>query len=281
MTPRPRLIVGNWKMHKTIPEARALIEQLAEHLRREPAAPVPLPAQLEIVVVPPFTALSAVASVLAQQSLFVGAGGGASRPGPSPVSLAAQDMHWEDAGAYTGEISPPMLKDLGCRYVLVGHSERRRSFGETDAIVRKKVLATLRHGLRPILCIGETWDQRARNQTQQVLTAQLTEALTGVDKDQGTEVVIAYEPVWAIGSGQSATPPQAREAHRHVRARVTAQWGHETGERVPILYGGSVTPDNIGELLAIREVDGALVGGACLDPAQFARILSIAGSTKA
>jgi len=190
-------------------------------------------------------------------------------------------MHWEDAGAYTGEISPLLLKDLGCRYVIVGHSERRRSFGETDALVQKKVRAALRHGLRPILCIGETWDQRARNQTESVLARQLTEALTGVDKDHGTEVVIAYEPVWAIGSGQPATPAQAGEAHRHIRERITALWGHETGGRVPILYGGSVTPENIGELLAIREVDGALVGGACLDPAQFARILAVASSAQA
>jgi triosephosphate isomerase (TIM) len=274
MAPRPRLIVGNWKMHKTIPEAVELVKHLADLLKKSP------PTNVTTVLAPPFTALQAVASTLATHGLFVGTGGGASRPGPPPVELAAQDMHWEDAGAYTGEVSPPMLKDLGCRYVIVGHSERRRSFGETDAIVRKKVLAALRHGLRPILCIGETWDQRARNQTESVLAAQLTEALTGVEKDQGMEVVIAYEPVWAIGSGQPATPAQAREAHRHIRARITALWGHETGGHVPILYGGSVTPENIGELLAIREVDGALVGGACLDPAQFARILAVASSAK-
>jgi len=266
MTPRPRLIVGNWKMHKTIPEAVELIKNLADLLKEAP------PTNVTTVVAPPFTALQAVGDLLRQPGLF---------PQTPPVLLAAQDMHWEDAGAYTGEVSPPMLKDLGCRYVIVGHSERRRSFGETDAIVRKKVLAALRHGLRPIVCIGETWSQRAGNQTESVLPAQLTEALTGVDKDQGPEVVIAYEPVWAIGSGQPATPTQAREAHRHIRARLTALWGHETGERVPILYGGSVTPENIGELLAIFEVDGALVGGACLDPVQFARILAVASSAKA
>ena len=265
MTPRLRLIVGNWKMHKTVPEAVGLVERLADLLKKSP------PTNVTIVMAPPFTALSAVASALTMHGLSK----------TPPVELAAQDMHWEDAGAYTGEVSPPMLKDLGCRYVIVGHSERRRYFGETDALVRKKVLAALRHGLRPILCIGETWDQRARNQTGSVLAAQLTEALTDVDKDQGADVVIAYEPVWAIGSGQPATPTQAREAHRHIRARITARWGHETGERVPILYGGSVTPENIGELLAIREVDGALVGGACLDPPQFARILAVASSAKA
>src|SRR6266571_4297393 len=209
MTPRPRLIVGNWKMHKTIPEAVELVKNLADLLKESP------PRNVTTVLAPPFTALSAVASALTAYGLSQ----------TPPVSIAAQDMHWEDAGAYTGEVSPPMLKDPGCRYVIVGHSERRRSFGETDAIVRKKVLAALRHGLRPIVCIGE--------------------------------------------------------AHRHIRARLTALWGHEAGERVPILYGGSVTPENIGELLAILEVDGALVGGACLDPAQFARMLAVASSVKA
>ncbi len=263
MTPRPRLIVGNWKMHKTIPEARDLVERLAGLLKKSP------PTNVTIVIAPPFTALQAVANALEKL------------PRTPPVLLAAQDVHWEDAGAYTGEISPPMLKDLGCRYVIVGHSERRRYCGETDATVRKKVLAALRHGLRPLLCIGETWDQRSARQTEEVLAGQLTEALTDVEKDQGAEVVIAYEPVWAIGSGHSATPAQAREAHRHLRARMTALWGHETGERVPILYGGSVTPENIGELLASHEVNGALVGGACLDPAQFARILAVASSAQA
>src|SRR3989442_13343471 len=265
MTPRPRLIVGNWKMHKTIPEARDLVERLAGLLKKSP------PTNVTTVLAPPFTALSAVASTLATHGLTK----------THPVSIAAQDMHWEDSGAYTGEVSPLMLKDLGCRYVIAGHSERRRFFGETDVIVRKKVLAALRHGLRPILCIGETWDQRARNQTESVLAAQLTEALTGVDKDQGAEVVIAYEPVWAIGSGQPATPAQAGEAHRHIRAQITALWGHETGGAGPGLYGEGVTPEDNREAAAIREVDGALVGGACLDPAQFARIIAVANSAKA
>src|SRR2546427_9316993 len=163
MIPRPRLIVGNWKMHKTIPEAVELVKNLADLLKESP------PTNVTTVLAPPFTALQAVADLLRQPGLF---------PQTPPVLLAAQDVHWEDAGAYTGEVSPPMLKDPGCRYVIVGHSERRRSFGETDAIVRKKVLAALRHGLRPIVCIGETWSQRAGNQTESVLAAQLTEALT-------------------------------------------------------------------------------------------------------
>lgn len=254
MAQRQRLIVGNWKMHKTVPEARDFVEQLAGLLPKSP------PAGVTIIIAPPFTALAAVAAAI--KSL--------------PIGLAAQDAHWEDLGAFTGEVSVPMLKDAGCRYVIVGHSERRRHFGETDATVKKKVAAVLRYGLRPILCIGETWEQRSSGQTEQVLSGQLAEALSDVEKDRAADVVVAYEPVWAIGSGRPATAEQARDAHRHIRATVTALWGQEPGERVPILYGGSVTPDNIRDFLALREVDGALVGGACLDPAQFAKILAIA-----
>jgi triosephosphate isomerase len=194
------------------------------------------------------------------------------------VELAAQDVFWEESGAYTGEISAPMLTDLGCRYVIVGHSERRRYFGETGETAGKKVGAALRHGLRVILCIGETWDQREKGQTGSVLSRQLTESLSHVEKTQAAEVVIAYEPVWAIGSGQPATPAQAHEAHRHIRSVLTGLWGQEPGEGTPILYGGSVTPDNIEELLKTPEINGALVGGACLDPVQFARIITVAGS---
>jgi len=270
MAQRQRLIVGNWKMHKTVSEARDFVKQLAGLL------PKFSPSRLEIVLAPPFTALSAVAAALATHGLFEGAGGGANRPGPPPVAMAAQDAYWEDQGAFTGEVSPPMLKDAGCRYVIVGHSERRRYFGETDASVKKKAAAALRHGLRPILCVGETWEQRSNGQTEQVLSGQLTEALAGVEKEQSAAVVIAYEPVWAIGSGRPATAEQARDAHRRIRATTLALWGQDAGERPSILYGGSVTPDNIGEFLALREVDGALVGGACLDPVQFAKILAVA-----
>ena len=260
MAQRQRLIVGNWKMHKTVAEACAFVEQLAGLLPKAP------PANVTIVIAPPFTALQAVASALAEHGLSK----------TPPVMMAAQDVHWEEHGAFTGEVSVPMLKDAGCRYVIIGHSERRRHFGETDATARKKVAVVLRHGLRPILCVGETWEQRSNGQTEHVLSSQLTEALTGVEKDQAADVVIAYEPVWAIGSGRPATAEQARDAHRHIRDKGAALWGHEAGERLPILYGGSVTPDNIGELLAMREVDGALVGGACLDPTQFAKILTVA-----
>ena len=251
------LIVGNWKMHKTIPEAVALVERLGDLLHR--ATSSPLPAEIEIVLAPPFTALSAVARAI----------------GTHPFALAAQDVHWEDQGPFTGEVSALMLKDLGCRYVIVGHSERRRHFEETNATAGKKLVAALRHGLKPILCIGETWDQRANGQTEPVLATQLTESLSPVEKDHAAEVVIAYEPVWAIGSGHPATPQQAGETHRHIRTQLMALWGPDAGARVPILYGGSVTPDNIAELLAAPEINGVLVGGACLDPMQFARMAAV------
>lgn len=254
MAQRQRLIVGNWKMHKAISEARDFVQQLAGLLPKSPSANV------TIILAPPFTALSAVADAI--KSL--------------PIELSAQDAHWEDLGAFTGEVSVPMLKSTGCRYVIVGHSERRRYFGESDATVNKKAGAALRHGLRPILCIGETWEQRSNGQTKQVLSSQLTDALRGVKKDRADDVVVAYEPVWAIGSGRPATAEEALDAHRHIRATATTLWGQEAGGRLPILYGGSVTPDNIGKFLAIHEVDGALIGGACLDPAQFAKILAVA-----
>ena len=256
MLQRPRLIVGNWKMHKTIPEAKELVRQLLELLGDT------LPRDLTAVLTPPFTALSAVSEALKDQ----------------PYLLGAQDLFWEDSGAFTGEISGAMLKDLRCRYVIVGHSERRRYFGETDAMVRKKAAAALRHELRPLVCIGETWDQRLSGQAEHVLSRQLTEALAGVEKHEAENVVIAYEPVWAIGSGRAATPEQVDDTHRHVRTQLIALWGQDAGAQVPILYGGSVVPENIGELLAIPDVDGALVGGACLDPVLFAKILRIAAA---
>ena len=253
MLQRPPLIVANWKMHKTIPEAKELVQQLTRVLGAD-LARIPV-----AVLAPPFTALSAVAQEIKGH----------------PYLLGAQDLYWEDQGAFTGEVSGPMLRDSGCRYVIVGHSERRRYFAETDVMVGKKAAAALRHELRPIVCIGETWDQRLSGQTKHVLSLQLTEALAGIGKDQAQDVVVAYEPVWAIGSGRAATCEQADEVHRHVRTHLLALWDQDAGALVPILYGGSVMPENIGELLAIPDVDGALVGGACLDPVLFAKILRI------
>lgn len=268
MAQRPRLIVGNWKMHKTIAEARDFAQRLGELLHDQAkvgseGASAGRPPVI-IVIAAPFTTLSAVASELATR-----------KPGAPPVELAAQNVHWEDHGAFTGEVSAPMLNDAGCRYVLIGHSERRQLFGETDAMVNQKVTAALRHGLRPILCVGETWEQRSGGETKPVLTGQVTNALAGIAKDRADDVVIAYEPVWAIGSGHPAKADEASDAHRHIRATATTLWGQDAGERLPILYGGSVTPDNIGAILAIHEVDGALIGGACLDPAKFARIVAV------
>ena len=253
---RSRLIVGNWKMHKTISEAKELVQQLV-HLLGDS-----VPQGLSTVLAPPFTALFTVSEAL--KGL--------------PFLLGAQDLFWEDFGAFTGEVSGAMLKDVGCRYVIVGHSERRRYFGETDAMVRKKAVAALRHELRPIVCIGETWDERLSGQAEHVLSLQLTEGLAGIEKHQAEEVVIAYEPVWAIGSGRAATCAQVDDTHRRLRTELIALWGQDVGARVPILYGGSVVPENIGELLAIPNVDGALVGGACLNPVLFAKILRIAES---
>jgi triosephosphate isomerase (TIM) len=256
MLQRHRLIVGNWKMHKSSAEAADYVERLAAILGGNRP-----PEHVVIVLAPPFTALATVAQHLKGR----------------PYALAAQNLHWEDQGAFTGEVSGSMLKELGCRYVIVGHSERRRYFGESDAVVHKKVAAAFRHGLQPIVCVGESWDQRLSGQTEHVLSLQVIEALESVEKNQAMDLVLAYEPIWAIGSGRPATPEQAQEAHQHIRTQLIALWGPDVGERVPILYGGSVTPDNSAALLAESEVDGALVGGACLDPVLFAKILFAAG----
>jgi triosephosphate isomerase len=246
-------------MHNTIPQGQALVEQLTIELRRMESSSH---HAAFVILTPPYTALSSIALAIRGY----------------PYLLGAQNLHWEDSGAFTGEISGLMLKDVGCRYVIVGHSERRRYSGETDAIVQKKMVAALRHNLKPILCVGESWEHRLAEQTERVLSTQLRAALMGVEKNQAGEVIIAYEPVWAIGSGRPATPTQADEAHRHIRTDIVALWGEEAGGMVPILYGGSVTPENIGELLGIPNVDGALVGGACLDPVRFAKILCVAGA---
>ena len=247
---RKRLIVGNWKMHKTASQARDLVRRLVE--QSPPGLPV------DVVLAPPFTALHAVAEVSRGQSLFLG----------------AQNMHWEDQGAYTGEISGPMLSDLGCRYVILGHSERRLLFGERDEGINKKIHAALRHGLNPILCVGESLADRDKGRTEAVVTGQLKAGLDGVSADQAPSIIIAYEPVWAIGTGRAASPMQAREVHNALRAVLYDGW--KSGPETKILYGGSVTPANAGDFFAEPEVDGALVGGACLDPVSFATILRLA-----
>ncbi|HJU04362.1 MAG TPA: triose-phosphate isomerase [Nitrospiraceae bacterium] len=249
---RPRLIVGNWKMHKTATEAVQFVRQLLEL--------VPAP-KVDVVLAPPFTALHAVA-----QSL----------PSPPPYALAGQNLYWEDQGAFTGEISAPMLKDLGCRYVIIGHSERRQWFGDHDDGINKKIKAALRHGLHPILCVGETLTQREQGGTDIVVSEQMQHGLKDVSQADMEAVSIAYEPVWAIGTGRAATPQQAVAVHQVLRSVVAQAWGEEAGNQMRILYGGSVSPDNAGDLFVSDEIDGALVGGSCVDPHRFAKIIALA-----
>ena len=255
---RTALIVGNWKMNKTASEAAAFVRQLKERL--------PAPSTtVELVVAPPFTALESVRIAL----------------GPSsPIQLGAQNMFWEDRGAYTGEVSPPMLKDLGCRYVILGHSERRILFGEQGDRIQKKTRAALNHGLRPILCIGETLAERENGTTDDVLTQQLHDGLSGLTREALAAVTIAYEPVWAIGTGKAATVDQAVAAHHTIRRVLAAFASPAIADCTRILYGGSVTPENIESLLASDQVDGALIGGACLQVESFATIATVASAAR-
>jgi triosephosphate isomerase len=211
-----------------------------------------------VVVGPPFTAIHAAAQ--------------AARG--SNIEVSAQDLHWEKQGAFTGEISATMIKEAGATYVIVGHSERRQLFGETDAIVNRKVQSAIAQGLTPIMCIGETLDERERGETLAVLDRQIKGGLDGVTADQVAALVIAYEPVWAIGTGRNATAAQAGEAHAHIRMRLRQWFGGDTADKCRVIYGGSVKPDNIRELIAEPDVDGALVGGASLDVKGFAEIVA-------
>jgi triosephosphate isomerase (TIM) len=250
---RKPLIVGNWKMNKTASEAAVLIRDLRE---RVPASP-----HADVVLAPPFTALESARNAL----------------GPSSwISLGAQDIHWEHHGAFTGEVSAPMLRDIGCHYVIVGHSERRMYFGERDEHIQKKVRAALRHGLSPILCVGESLADREAGQTESVITSQLSGSLAGLTTQDLATVTIAYEPVWAIGTGRSAATEQAVIVHRSIRLFVETGWNSDIASAIRILYGGSVTPQNIESFLVSDAIDGALVGGACLNPDSFATIITLA-----
>jgi len=215
-------------------------------------------ADVEIVVAPTFLAVYAVAEAARNTN----------------VGVAAQDLYWEREGAYTGEVSASMIKEAGAEYVIVGHSERRRLFGETDTTVNRKVTTAIAAGLTPIVCIGETLEQRDHNETLSVLDRQLKDGLDAVRSDQVADLVIAYEPVWAIGTGRNATAAQAAEAHAHIRSRLRQWFGGDAADRCHVIYGGSVKPDNIRELIAEPDVDGALVGGASLDVNSFVDIVS-------
>ncbi len=241
-------IAGNWKMHTSIREARTLASAVVSG-----SAEV---AEAEFVLAPPFTALSEVATTLRG----------------STVRLAAQNLHWEDKGAFTGEVSGPMLKDAGCHFVIIGHSERRQYFGETDDGVNRKVRAALRSGLVPIICIGETLSEREKGETMNVVSGQLEGGLRGLAADGFDPLFIAYEPVWAIGTGKNASPAQAEEVHAHIRRELTGRYGNGPAGCAIILYGGSVKPANAFALQGEKNIDGFLVGGASLEAESFIQI---------
>ncbi len=247
---RTPFIAANWKMYKTVHEAVAFVKELrviAKDLH-----------DVEIVVAPPFTSLRSVAEAAHA----------------SNIGVAAQNLYWEREGAFTGEVSAPMIKEAGAEYVVIGHSERRRLFGETDQTVNRKLNAALAAQLTPIVCIGETLEEREGQQTLAVLDRQLKDGLDGLNADQIGGLVIAYEPVWAIGTGRNATPQQAAEAHGHIRGRLRQWFGGLAADQCHVIYGGSVKPDNTRELTSMPDVDGALVGGASLEVRSFFDILT-------
>jgi triosephosphate isomerase len=250
MTKRLPLIAGNWKMHKTLGEARALAREVCQGVAGTP--------RVEVALAPPYTALTAVAAELAG----------------TPVRLAAQDTFWERQGAFTGAISPLMLKDAGCLYVIVGHSERRQHFGDTDRTVNLKLKAVLAADLCPILCVGETIAERQAGRTLKVVGRQIKEGLADLSAATPELLVVAYEPVWAIGTGLTATPDQAQEVHAFIRGQLAGLLGAADGIR--ILYGGSVTPENSASLMGEPDIDGALVGGASLKSDSFLKIIAAA-----
>lgn len=242
-------IAGNWKMYKTIPEAVELVKALKEAS--------PELKEAEVTVIPPFPALSEVKKII-EGSL---------------IRLGAQDLFWEKQGAFTGEVSAPMLKSAGCRHVIIGHSERRQHFGETDETVNKKIKAALAEELIPIVCIGESLEERKKEETLTKVEGQINSGLKDLTKEQIGQVIIAYEPIWAIGTGLTATPAQAEEVHRTIRQKLTEKYGMEIASCVIILYGGSVKPDNTYSLLRENNINGALVGGASLEAGSFVQIV--------
>jgi triosephosphate isomerase len=249
---RTPLIAGNFKMFKTVAETVSYVKDLRALVKDLKG--------VDVAIAPPFTSVAAAAD--------------AARG--SAIGVAAQNLHWEREGAFTGEVSAGMIREAGATFVIIGHSERRTLFGETNTSVNKKMHAALAAGLVPIVCIGETLEQRDRNETLAVLDRQIKEGLDGVTGEQLSGMVLAYEPVWAIGTGRNATPAQAGEAHFHIRQRLKQWFGLDASERCRVLYGGSVKPDNAAKLMAEPDVDGALVGGASLDPKSFFAIVQAA-----
>jgi triosephosphate isomerase len=250
---RRPIVAGNIKMFLTAPAVLELLRGVRSGLGGGEAA--------EVAYFPPFTALADAGRLLAG----------------SPIALGGQNLHWEAEGAFTGEVSARMLLDVGCRWALVGHSERRQFFGETDATVRRKIDAALEHGLSPMVCVGETLAERESGATEDVLARQVAVALEGLSDDQLARMAVAYEPVWAIGTGKTATPELAQAAHEFLRREIGARTSTAAAARLRLLYGGSVKPDNAAGLLGQPDIDGALVGGACLAPASFLGIIRAAG----
>ena len=253
---RKKLIAGNWKMNKTSADAVALVQEIVAAVGKQTEA--------DVVVCPPFTALESVGKALEG----------------STVKLGAQNMHHEANGAFTGEISAPMLRAFFTTYVILGHSERRTYFGEADDFINKKVLAALKNQLRPILCVGETLAEREAGSTLKVVQTQTERCLEGVSKDLMTNVVVAYEPVWAIGTGKVATTEQAQEVHAFIRGLLTKAFGETVAQKIRILYGGSMKPANAADLLNQKDIDGGLIGGASLEARSFLDLVNAAAAAK-
>lgn len=249
---RNKIIAGNWKMYKSNPEATKLVKEILNEVKNI--------SKTGIIVCPPFTALNIVSDTVKNSNIKVG----------------AQNIYWEKSGAYTGEISGEMILSTGATYVIIGHSERRQLFGETDATVNKKIKTALQIGLKPIVCFGETLEQREAGVTKELIGQQIELAFKGLNKTEASKLIIAYEPVWAIGTGKTATPEQAQDVHAFIRDELGIIYGTELASKMIIQYGGSVKPGNAKELLSCKDIDGALVGGACLEASSFAEIIKIA-----
>lgn len=247
---RKKMIAGNWKMNKSTRDAIELANGIKRDLSQA--------TDISIVVCPPYTALDEVSEVLYESNILLG----------------AQNMHWEDSGAFTGEVSSFMLKELNCTFVILGHSERRQLFHETDEDVNKKTRTALKHNLTPIICVGETLEEREKNVTFQVIEGQINNSLKGLSAQDVIKIIIAYEPVWAIGTGKTATPQQAQEVHAFIRGFLKQKYSQNESKNILILYGGSVKPSNTKELMLEQDIDGALVGGASLNIKDFCEIVN-------
>ena len=249
---RKKVIAGNWKMNNDLNESQDLVSKIINCLGND--------TKCDVIVCPPFTSLNEVSSLIKN----------------TPVKLGAQNLYFEDSGEFTGEISAAMLKSIGCEYVIIGHSERRTIFGELDDVINKKIQRALKHNLNPIFCVGELLEQREDGTTMEVVKNQILTGLKDITPAQLSEIIIAYEPVWAIGTGKTATPEQAQEVHAAIRELIVENFSEDVADNLVIQYGGSVKPDNAGELLSKKDIDGALVGGACLKADSFLGIIAAA-----